>query len=142
MMTNTATWWAPSIRATSTIRFPGGQGRLSPVDPRDIAAAACAVLTQPGHHGHAYDVTGPELLTIADMVAILARVLGREIQYIDVPETEIRHSMTASGAQANSRAHRNARRHPGQPIRPRSGYRRPPHRPARDHLRGLVSPAR
>lgn len=98
MMTNTAAWWAPGIRATRTVRFPGGTGRLSPVDPRDIAAAACAVLTQPGHHGHAYDITGPQLLNIGDMVAILARVLGQDIRYIDVPEKEIRDSMTASGA--------------------------------------------
>ena len=98
MMTNTAAWWAPGIRAAGTVRFPGGQGRLSPVDPRDVAAVASAVLTQPGHDGHAYDVTGPELLTIGDMVAILARVLGRDIRYIDVPEAEIRDSMAASGA--------------------------------------------
>jgi len=98
MMTSTAVWWAPGIRASRMVRFPGGDGRLSPVDPRDIAAAACTVLTQPGHGGHAYDVTGPELLTIGEMVAVLAGVTGQNIQYVDMSETEIRDSMAASGA--------------------------------------------
>ena len=98
MMPNTAAWWAPGIRATRTVRFPGGAGRLSPVDPRDVAATACAVLTQPSHHGHAYDVTGPQLLTIGDMVAIVASELSLDIQYIDVPEEEAGAAMAESGA--------------------------------------------
>lgn len=60
--------------------------------------AACAVLTQPGHHGHAYDVTGPQLLTIGEMVAILAGELSQDIRYIDVPEEETGEAMTQSGA--------------------------------------------
>jgi uncharacterized protein YbjT (DUF2867 family) len=98
MMVNTAAWWAPGIRASRTVRFPGGPGRVSPVDARDIAATACAALTQPGHDGRAYDVTGPQLLTIGEMVATLARVLGQQIQYIDVAETEAGEWMAASGA--------------------------------------------
>jgi (4-alkanoyl-5-oxo-2,5-dihydrofuran-3-yl)methyl phosphate reductase len=98
MMVNTSDWWAPGIRTSRTVRFPGGLGRISPVDPRDIAATACAVLTQPGHHGRAYDVTGPQLLTIGEMVAILSRVLGQDIRYIDVPETEAGAWMAQSGA--------------------------------------------
>ena len=80
-MTSTIPWWAPGIRAAGTVRLPGGSGRLSPVDPHDIAAGACAVLPQPGHHNCAYDITGPELLTIGDIVAILTRVLGHDIQH-------------------------------------------------------------
>lgn len=98
MMVNTSAWWAPGIRASQTVRFPGGDGRVSPVDPRDIAATACAVLTQPGHEGHAYDVTGPQLLTIGEMVAILSRVLGHDIRYVDVPEAEAGQQMASSGA--------------------------------------------
>jgi len=98
MMVNTSAWWAPSIRTSQTVRFPGGDGRISPIDARDIAATACTVLTQPGHEGHAYDVTGPQLLTIGEMVAILSHVLGQHIQYIDVPETEAGEWMAKSGA--------------------------------------------
>src|SRR6266511_3878694 len=75
MMVNTIQWWAGSIAAQGTVFFPGGDGRVSPVDPRDIAAVASAVLTQPAHAGHAYDVTGPQLLTIGEMVPTLAAAL-------------------------------------------------------------------
>jgi hypothetical protein len=98
LMVNTSAWWAPGIRTSKTVRFPGGHGRISPVDPRNIAATACAVLTQPGHQGRAYDVTGPQLLTIAEMVAILSGVLGQDIRYLDVPETEAGAWMAQSGA--------------------------------------------
>lgn len=87
MMTNTVEWWRESIEVQGKVFFPGGDGRVSPVDPRDIAAVARAVLTGAGHEGHAYDVTGPETLTIGEMVEILARALDRPIQYVDVPET-------------------------------------------------------
>jgi uncharacterized protein YbjT (DUF2867 family) len=98
LMVNTSAWWGADIRADWTVRFPGGDGRLSPVHPRDVAAVACAVLTHPGHAGHAYDVTGPELLTIGQMVAILSRVLDHDIRYIDVPEAEAGAWMARSGA--------------------------------------------
>jgi uncharacterized protein YbjT (DUF2867 family) len=98
MMVNTSAWWAPTIRTSQTVRFPGGDGRISPVDAHDIAATACAVLTQPGHEGHAYDVTGPQLLTIGEMVAIVSRILGQQIRYIDVPEAEAGEWMARSGA--------------------------------------------
>jgi NAD(P)H-binding len=72
MMTNTAAGWAPGIRATGTVRFPGGTGRLSPVDPRDIAVVPCAshptttllpslaepVCQVPGQHGARARVPG------------------------------------------------------------------------------------
>jgi uncharacterized protein YbjT (DUF2867 family) len=77
MMSNTIGWWADSIRTQSTVFFPGGAGRV----------AATAVLTQPAHAGHAYDVTGPQLLSIGEMVATLSRILDKPIRYIDIPET-------------------------------------------------------
>jgi len=87
MMTNTVEWWRESIEAEGKVFFPGGEGRVSPVDSRDIAAVARAVLTGAGHEGRAYDITGPETLTIGEMVESLARALDKPIQYVDVPET-------------------------------------------------------
>ncbi|PKV86123.1 SDR family oxidoreductase [Streptomyces sp. TLI_146] len=67
------------------IRGPAGDGRVSGVAHDDIADVATAVLLEEGHDGLAYDVTGPEALTLADVAAELGRVTGREIAY--VPET-------------------------------------------------------
>jgi (4-alkanoyl-5-oxo-2,5-dihydrofuran-3-yl)methyl phosphate reductase len=97
MMVNTPAWWAKSIQEENTVSFPGGEGRISPVDPSDIAAVAKVVLTAPGHEGHAYDVTGPELITTGEMVAILSRVLGKPIRYVDIPETTFAEPMAKMG---------------------------------------------
>ncbi len=86
MMVNTIAWWAESICGEGAVFFPGGDGRVSPVDPRDVAAVGRAVLTQRGHEGRAYEVTGPELLTIGRMVEVLSRVLGKPLRYVDIPE--------------------------------------------------------
>jgi uncharacterized protein YbjT (DUF2867 family) len=97
MMSNTVGWWANSIRAQGTVFFPGGAGQVSPVDPVDIAAVATVVLTQPVHAAHAYDVTGPQLLTVGEMVSTLSRVLGKPISYVDVPEATAREWMIKAG---------------------------------------------
>jgi uncharacterized protein YbjT (DUF2867 family) len=101
MMVNTIGWWAESIRTRSTVFFPGGEGRVSPVDPRDIASVARVVLTEVGHEGRAYDVTGPQLLTIGEMVEILAGVVGKPLSYVDVPETVAGEWMTKGGMSAD-----------------------------------------
>lgn len=55
------------------------------MDPRDVAAVACAVLTQDGHEGKIYKVTGPQSLTIGEMVQVLAKVLRKPLRYVNVP---------------------------------------------------------
>ncbi|HUB09209.1 MAG TPA: SDR family oxidoreductase [Myxococcales bacterium] len=99
MMTNTIQWWAWTIQNQRTVYFPGGDGRVSPVDPTDVAAVGRAVLTSDAHRGRAYEVTGPESLSIRDMVAILSRVLGGPpIQYVDIPESVAAEHMRKGGA--------------------------------------------
>jgi len=85
MMVNTLEWWGETIKSQNAVYFPGGSGKVPPVDPHDVASVAYAVLTQPGHEGKIYEITGPESFTIAEMVRILTKVLGKPIQYRDVP---------------------------------------------------------
>lgn len=85
MMINTVEWWGETIKAQNAVYFPGGRGRVSPVDAGDVASVAYAVLTEPGHNGAIYELTGPQSSTIAEMVATLAAVLKKPIQYRDVP---------------------------------------------------------
>lgn len=85
MMVNSIEWWKETIKAQSTVYFPGGKGKVVPVDERDIASVACKVLTEPGHEGKIYELTGPEALTIGEMVETLAKALGKPIRYMDVP---------------------------------------------------------
>lgn len=48
--------------------LPAGDGKDKPIDPRDIAAVAVKALTTPGHEGKVYELTGPELLSYAEVV--------------------------------------------------------------------------
>src|SRR5262249_29436619 len=54
------------------------------------------LVTDAARAGSAYEVTGPQLLTIGDMVATLAQVLDRPIRYVDVPEDTAREWMATS----------------------------------------------
>lgn len=97
MMVNTIEWWAATIKSQGAVYFPGGKGRVSPVDPRDVATVACAVLTQPGHAGQIYPLTGPESLTIGEMVQTIGRVLGKPLRYVSVPSFAAAMWMRRSG---------------------------------------------
>lgn len=63
-----------------------GNSRNAPPSTEDIAAVAVAALLDPAAHaGRRYCPTGPELLSTADMAAILTRVLGRKVRRVEMP---------------------------------------------------------
>ena len=76
---------AGTIAAQGRFYAPIGEARVSAVDVRDIAAVAAAALTEPGHDGATYTLTGPASITHADMAAALTGALGRDITFTDVP---------------------------------------------------------
>jgi uncharacterized protein YbjT (DUF2867 family) len=97
-MSNSIDWWAESIRGQNSVFFPGGKkGKVAPVDPRDVAKVAAAALIQPGHGGQAYELTGSELFTIGEMVQVISRVLGKPIQYVDIPPIAAKLFMLKTG---------------------------------------------
>ncbi len=55
------------------------------IDADDIAAVAVAALTQPGYEGQVLEVTGPELLTMPEVVAQLQAATGRPLTYVPLP---------------------------------------------------------
>lgn len=78
-------WAAESISRDGTIRLPFGTGRTSPVDTRDVAAVAAAILTNPiPHLGKVYELTGPRSQDMQALAAEYADALGRTITYIAV----------------------------------------------------------
>ncbi len=58
---------------------------MSAVDTRDIASVAAVTLTQPGHVGSTYTVTGPRAVTHPEIARALTTATGREITFSDVP---------------------------------------------------------
>ncbi len=68
------------------------------VDVDDIAEVITVALTEPGHAGEIYEVTGPRLLTLADVADELSRATGREIRYVPVPHDAFVNGVAESGA--------------------------------------------
>jgi uncharacterized protein YbjT (DUF2867 family) len=58
------------------------------VDAEDIAEVAVAALTEDGHVGRRYELSGPRLLTFGEAVAEMARAAGREMRYVEVGKDE------------------------------------------------------
>ncbi len=61
---------------------------MSAIDVRDIAAVAAAALTEPGHEGRIYTITGPAAITHSEIAAALSSALGREITFVDTSPQE------------------------------------------------------
>ena len=77
--------FAGSISAEGTFFAPIGDATVSAVDVRDIAAVAAVALTEPGHEGATYTLTGPQAITHAQIAAALTTALGRTVTFTDVP---------------------------------------------------------
>lgn len=92
-----ALMWASSIRAQGAVFAPYANGRVAVIDPDDIAAVATTVLTTPGHTGQTYELSGPEALSPADQVAVLADVVGRPIRYVEVDPAVARQAIMDHG---------------------------------------------
>ncbi len=67
------------------IALPAGEVGEPFVDADDIADVAVAALTEDGHAGQVYELTGPRLLTFAEAVDEIARATGRTIRYVQIP---------------------------------------------------------
>lgn len=85
--------WARQIVAESVVRGPYGGANSAPIDERDIAAVAVAALIGEDHAGQDYVLTGPESLSQAERVKILAEVLGRDIRFEEQSTDEYRRAM-------------------------------------------------
>ena len=65
--------------------MPMGEGKTVMIDCRDVGAAAAEVLTGQGHENQSYEITGPEMLSFADVADRFSEVLGEQIEYVDMP---------------------------------------------------------
>jgi uncharacterized protein YbjT (DUF2867 family) len=90
-------WSAGSVKAAGAIYAPMKDARQSFVDVRDIADVAVLALTRTGHEGQVYELTGPESLSYADLARILTEVLGKPVQYVDVPPEAAEAAMRQAG---------------------------------------------
>jgi uncharacterized protein YbjT (DUF2867 family) len=96
-MQNMVNYNAPTITTQNAFYGSEGNGRVSHIDIRDVAAVAVKALTEDGHVGKAYTLTGPEPLTNTEIAQILSDDLGREIQFINLPPEQLKQALLAAG---------------------------------------------
>jgi uncharacterized protein YbjT (DUF2867 family) len=77
--------FGPVVQGMGVLPAPIGAARVSVVDVRDIVAVAAAALTEPGHEGASYTITGPAAVTHAEIAAAISVATGQEIAFADVP---------------------------------------------------------
>jgi uncharacterized protein YbjT (DUF2867 family) len=67
------------------------------VDAEDIADVAYAALTEDGHAGEVYELTGPRLLTFAEAIGEIADATGSDIRYIPISHEDFKAGMSEQG---------------------------------------------
>jgi uncharacterized protein YbjT (DUF2867 family) len=86
-----------SIIAQGALQVPIGDAAVSVVDARDIAAVAAATLTEDGHVGKTYTVTGPAAVTHAEIATELGDAVGRTVRFESVPPEAFLAMLTGFG---------------------------------------------
>jgi uncharacterized protein YbjT (DUF2867 family) len=88
--------WADQIRSGDVVRWPFGAAARSLIDERDIAAVAVRALTEDGHAGSRYLLSGPAVLTQAEQLAAIGRALGRDLTWVELPPAEAQRALAAA----------------------------------------------
>jgi uncharacterized protein YbjT (DUF2867 family) len=83
------------------IALPAGSVREPVVDADDIAEVAVEALTGSGHAGRVYEVTGPRLMSFAEIATDLSAATGREVVYLDVTPASYVDEAIAAGVPAD-----------------------------------------
>ena len=74
-----------------------GERRVSVVDIRDVVRIAAAALTEPGHHGRAYEITGPAELSFPEIATQCSDATGRHLRLVTLPFQQAREVMASGG---------------------------------------------
>lgn len=101
---NALWWWQQSVRTEGVVRLPYPDAETAPVHEKDLAALAVTALTEPGHHGRGYVVTGPESLTLRRQVQHIGDAIGRDIAVeqntVEQARAELAKTMPAFGVES------------------------------------------
>ncbi len=110
-------YWAEGI-LNGELALPAGEVPEPFVDADDIADVAVAALTEDGHAGELYELTGPRLLTFAEAIDEIAKAAGREIRFVPVTIDEFASEAAEQGAPwaASRRTSETTRARPLQPA--------------------------
>ena len=88
---------AQTVKSDGVVYMPFKDGKVGMIDVRDIVDVAVKVLTEDGHEGKTYDLTGPESISFHDVAARLSEALGKQVDYVNVPLAAAREGMIGMG---------------------------------------------
>ncbi|HEU4949100.1 MAG TPA: SDR family oxidoreductase [Kribbella sp.] len=128
-----------ALRERAVLELPAGDAGIGFIDTLDVAEVAATLLSEGGHGGQTYTLTGPEALTLAQAVAELGRAAGSDLRYHALVPEELADRLTAAGAPGwavewqlalfrlireglNSQVTDTVEAITGQPARPLSAY--------------------
>jgi uncharacterized protein YbjT (DUF2867 family)/ketosteroid isomerase-like protein len=88
--------WADELRRQGVVRWPYGAAARSLIHEDDIAAVAVRALTEDGHAGRRYVLTGPQVITQAEQVAVIGEVTGLAARWEELPPEAARQQLLAA----------------------------------------------
>jgi uncharacterized protein YbjT (DUF2867 family) len=88
---------ARTVASEGRIYQPFKDGRLGMIDARDIGEVAAKVLTEEGHEGEVYTLTGPAAISFYDVAEALSEVLGKEVRYVPISLEKAKEVMLSRG---------------------------------------------
>jgi uncharacterized protein YbjT (DUF2867 family) len=88
---------AQTVASEGKIYQPFKDGKLGMIDAWDIGEVAAKVLTEEGHEGKTYTLTGPAAISFHDVAEALSEVLGKEVSYINIPLEKAKEAMLNMG---------------------------------------------
>lgn len=89
--------WLHSIKNQGAVYLPNPDRGFFPIDSVDMAGVAAVALTEPGHKGKKYGMTGEQGTTAREQVALLAQEIGKDLKVIPVTTEQARVGMARSG---------------------------------------------
>ena len=97
-MQNFTVYYADQINSANALSFNMGDGKISHIDVRDIAASNAEILLNPGaHHYKEYTLTGPRALSLRETAAAISRAAGRTINYVAVDDAAFEKALHGFG---------------------------------------------
>jgi uncharacterized protein YbjT (DUF2867 family) len=96
-MDNFVNYYGVDPNKDGHVFLPNGDGKAAWIDPADVGEVAARVLQGDSHAGQIIDMTGPELLSTAEALAVMGSVFGHHYTYTDIPDDAKRQAMEANG---------------------------------------------
>ena len=96
-MQNLVNYSSAAIKTIDKFYGSEGDGKISLIDIRDVAAVAVKVLSEDGHAGRAYTLTGQEAVSNREIAQSMSEVLGRKIEFVNLAPEDLKTALLSAG---------------------------------------------